>query len=108
MSAVAWVVVGVATALVLGGCPVGVATQSRWLTRALVPAEKSERLANYVTSLRARSSRYGECAACRTPALLGPDPLEVIDARSNGTGVRELFAYETTGERSRSVSSRAC
>jgi hypothetical protein len=28
------------------------------------------------------------------PALAGPDHLEVIDAHFNGTGVRELFAYD--------------
>ena len=32
-----------------GHCPTGVATQSRWLARGLDPADKSVRLANYVT-----------------------------------------------------------
>ena len=77
-----------------GECPVGVATQSRWLTRALVPAEKSERLANYVTSLRGEILSLSRACGVPHPALVGPDHLEVIDAHFNGTGVRELFAYE--------------
>jgi hypothetical protein len=77
-----------------GECPVGVATQSRWLTRALVPAEKSERLANYVTSLRGEILSLSRACGVPHPALVGPDHLEVIDAHFNGTGVRELFAYD--------------
>ena len=39
-----------------GHCPTGVATQSRWLMRGLVPTEKAGRLANYVVTLRKESS----------------------------------------------------
>jgi glutamate synthase domain-containing protein 2 len=55
-----------------GECPVGVATQSRWLTRALVPGEKRERSRTTSPRSGARSSRCRERAACRTPR--SPDP----------------------------------
>jgi len=77
-----------------GGCPVGVATQSKWLTRAVVPDEKSERLANYIIALRAELQSLSRACGVAHPALVTADHLEVIDAHFNGTDVRELFAYE--------------
>jgi glutamate synthase domain-containing protein 2 len=77
-----------------GGCPVGIATQSKWLTRALVPDEKAERLANYVTALRAELLSLSRACGVAHPALVTADHLEIVDAHFNGTGVRELFDYE--------------
>jgi glutamate synthase domain-containing protein 2 len=77
-----------------GECPVGVATQSKWLTRALYPPEKSERLARYITSLRGEVMALSRACGVPHPALVSPDHLEVVDAHFNGTGVRELFGYE--------------
>ena len=73
-----------------GECPIGVATQSRWLTRALVPGEKRERLANYVSSLRGEILSLSRACGVPRPALAGPDHLEVIDAHFNGTRARTL------------------
>jgi glutamate synthase domain-containing protein 2 len=77
-----------------GECPVGVATQSKWLTRALYPAEKSERLARFITSLRGEILSLSRACGVAHPALVSADHLEVVDAHFNGTGVRELFGYE--------------
>ena len=77
-----------------GECPVGVATQSKWLTRALHPPQKSERLGNYLTSLRGEILSLSRACGVVHPALVSPDHLEVVDAHFNGTGVRELFGYE--------------
>ena len=77
-----------------GDCPVGVATQRQWLTRALVPDHQSERLANYVTSLRGEILSLSRACGVVHPALVGPDHLEVVDAHFNGTEVRDLFGYE--------------
>jgi glutamate synthase domain-containing protein 2 len=77
-----------------GECPVGVATQSKWLMRAVYPPEKSERLASYLTSLRAEILSLSRACGVAHPALVSPDHLEVVDAHFNATGVRELFGYE--------------
>jgi hypothetical protein len=77
-----------------GKCPVGVATQSKWLTRAVVPDEKSERLAHYVTALRAEILSLSRACGVAHPALVTADHLEVLDAHFNATGLRELFGYE--------------
>jgi glutamate synthase domain-containing protein 2 len=77
-----------------GGCPVGVATQSKWLTRALIPDEKAQRLSNYVAALRAEVLSLSRACGVAHPALVTTDHLEIVDAHFNGTNVRELFAYE--------------
>jgi glutamate synthase domain-containing protein 2 len=77
-----------------GKCPVGVATQSKWLTRAVVPDEKSKRLAHYVTALRAEILSLSRACGVAHPALVTADHLEILDAHFNGTGLRELFGYE--------------
>ena len=60
-----------------GHCPTGVATQSRWLTRGLDPADKSVRLANYVTGLRAELSRLAQAMGSAHPSEVDPSGVEV-------------------------------
>jgi glutamate synthase domain-containing protein 2 len=77
-----------------GRCPTGVATQSWWLTRGLDPTLKSVRLANYVASLRHELLQLSLACGLAHPALVGPDQIEVLDARYSSTSVRDLFAYQ--------------
>ena len=77
-----------------GRCPTGVATQSRWLTRGLDPADKSVRFAGYVATLRHELLQLSQACGVEHPALVGPDRLEVLDGRYGSTSVRELFGYE--------------
>jgi glutamate synthase domain-containing protein 2 len=77
-----------------GRCPVGIATQSPWLARALHPEHKADRLAAYVVALRAEILSLSRACGVAHPALVGPDHLTVVDAHFAALSVRELFGYE--------------
>ena len=75
-------------------CPTGVATQNRWLTRGVDPTLKSERLANYVKTLRRDLLKLAEACGVEHPALIDADMIELLDrGQSTGT-LRELVCYE--------------
>ena len=76
-----------------GGCPTGVATQSRWRARGLDPPSKALRVANYVRALRRELRALSFAAGVAHPALIGPDQLEITDGRLGATTLRELFRY---------------
>ncbi len=76
-----------------GGCPTGVATQSRWRARGLDPRSKSLRVANYVRALRRELRALAFAAGVAHPALIVPDQLEITDGRLGATTLRELFSY---------------
>ena len=75
-------------------CPTGVATQNRWLVRGLDPTLKSDRLANYVLTLRKELLRL--CRACGVahPGLTMHDHFDILDERFGTSTIRELFGYE--------------
>ena len=64
-----------------GRCPVGVATQSKWLARGVDPAIKSHRLAAYVVALRAEILSLSRTCGAPHPALVTTDHLEVVNER---------------------------
>jgi glutamate synthase domain-containing protein 2 len=77
-----------------GRCPTGVATQSRWLTRGLDPAEKSVRFADYVATLRHEIVQLSLACGVEHPALVGADRLELLDGRFGSSTVAQVFGYE--------------
>jgi glutamate synthase domain-containing protein 2 len=77
-----------------GGCPTGVATQSKWLMRGLDPSLKSARAANYVMALRAEMLSLARSCGVRHPALIEPDHLEIIGERYTTARVLDVFGYE--------------
>lgn len=77
-----------------GGCPAGVATQSRWLMRGLDPREKGPRAANYVVALRAELMALSRSCGVRHPALLGPDHLEIVTERYGRAQLTDVFGYD--------------
>jgi hypothetical protein len=77
-----------------GGCPTGVATQSRWRARGLDPVSKSVRVASYVGVLRRELRALAFAAGVAHPALITADQLEITDGRLGSTTARELFGYE--------------
>ena len=77
-----------------GNCPVGVATQSPWLSRGLDPTLKSVRLAGYVQALRGELLALSRACGEPHPALVTADHLEVVDAGFRSIAVREAFGYE--------------
>jgi hypothetical protein len=74
-------------------CPTGVATQNRWLTRGIDPTLKSERLANYVKTLRRDLLKLAEACGVEHPALIDADMIELLDrGQSTGT-LRDVAGY---------------
>ncbi|GAA2141549.1 FMN-binding glutamate synthase family protein [Nocardioides koreensis] len=77
-----------------GECPTGVATQNPWLARGLDPADKSERVTNYVKTLRRDLLKVSETCGVEHPALIRPDSVEVLDTLSEGRFLDEIYGYE--------------
>ena len=77
-----------------GDCPTGVATQHPWLAHGLDPADKADRVANYVKTLRRDLLKVSETCGVEHPALIGPDSVEVLDTLSEGKLLDQLYGYE--------------
>jgi glutamate synthase domain-containing protein 2 len=75
-----------------GRCPTGVATQSPWLQRGLIPDRASERLASYVAGLRAELLRLARACGVPHPALVACDRIELLDGEDTVTAA-ERFGY---------------
>ena len=75
-----------------GRCPTGVATQSAWLQRGLVPDRAGVRMAQYVAGLRAELLRLSRACGVAHPALVGGDRIELLDGESTVTAA-ERFGY---------------
>lgn len=61
-----------------GHCPTGVATQNKWLQRGLDPTEKSERLANYLVTLRKELLRMSRACGFDHPSEVPLAQMEVL------------------------------
>ena len=77
-----------------GECPTGVATQNKWLAHGLDPGSKSERVANYVKTLRRDLLKVAETCGVEHPALIGPESVEVLDTLADGRLLDEVYGYE--------------
>ena len=77
-----------------GRCPTGVATQNRWLTRGLDPDDKSVRLANYVSGLRAELCRLSQAMGVPHPSLVAPDAVEIRGSDGRLVPLLEALGYE--------------
>ena len=62
-----------------GHCPTGVATQSKWLMRGLDPTLKSNRLANYLITLRKELMQLTHACGFEHPAQITPSQFEIAD-----------------------------
>ena len=80
-----------------GHCPVGIATQNRWLMRGLDPTLKSTRMANYVVALRKDLLRLSRACGVAHPALITTDCFEILDDRFGGVPVGEVFGLDAGG-----------
>lgn len=81
-----------------GHCPTGVATQNRWLMRGLDPTHKSDRLANYIVTLRKEMLQL--CRACGVahPSLVTADQCEITDEYFGSMTARERFGLGESPE----------
>lgn len=76
-----------------GKCPTGIATQNPWLGRGVDPASKSERLANYLGTLRRDLVRLAEAVGVVHPGLVTGDDIEIMDRTTGSTSLTETFGY---------------
>jgi glutamate synthase domain-containing protein 2 len=79
-----------------GGCPTGVATQSRWLMRGLDPELKSARCANYVRALRGELLSLARTVGVAHPSLVTAEHIEIVSERYSTTGLADVFGYQRT------------
>jgi hypothetical protein len=77
-----------------GHCPTGVATQSKWLQRGLVPDVKAIRLANYVRALRKDLLALSNACGVEHPALLTAGHIDILDDRYGARPLAEVFNYQ--------------
>jgi len=77
-----------------GTCPTGVATQNPWLTRALVPEVKAERVARYVGAFRRDLSKLAESVGVTHPSLVSTEDVELLEGRHSSRTLRELLGYQ--------------
>lgn len=76
-----------------GRCPTGVATQSKRLTRGLVPEQKAPRVANYIAALRYDLLRLSRACGHPHPALVPASAFEVLDVGFRSTSAQHVFEY---------------
>ncbi len=77
-----------------GHCPTGVATQSAWLMRGLVPTNKAARLANYVVALRKELLWLSRACGVEHPSLITGDHIEILDDRFGSRDIYDVFGYQ--------------
>ena len=78
-------------------CPTGVATQKARYTRGLDPTLKSERVANYVRSLRRDLSKVSHAVGVPHPALITPADIDLLEGDRRRTSLGELYEYAEGG-----------
>ncbi|MCB0994908.1 MAG: FMN-binding glutamate synthase family protein [Acidimicrobiales bacterium] len=82
-----------------GHCPTGVATQSRWLARGLVPTDKAARAGNYVMALRHELLRVSRACGVNHPALIDRDAIRLVSEDGALVSVAERYGIPTTIDR---------
>ena len=74
-------------------CPSGVATQSKWRQRGLVPLEKAPRVANYARAVQEDLMVVTRAIGLRSPGELRREHLEVIVEVGRRMKASELYPY---------------
>lgn len=76
-------------------CPAGVATQNKWLAAGLDPTLKSERLANYVKTLRKEILEITHACGYEHPSQLSMEDIEISMGNNNLTQtLRTTYGYD--------------
>jgi glutamate synthase domain-containing protein 2 len=76
-----------------GGCPTGITTHNRWLTRGLDVQLKSARTANYIITLRKELCRLSRACGVPHPALVNAEHFEILGDGFDSTDIYRLFGY---------------
>jgi glutamate synthase domain-containing protein 2 len=77
-----------------GHCPVGITTHSSWRTRGLDPDLKSERLAQYLSTLRHELLELSHACGVPHPCLVSRDRMEILDGHYGSRSLTQLFGYD--------------
>lgn len=75
-------------------CPTGVATQNHWLTRGLVPEVASERVANYIRTLRRDLLKVAQACGVEHPGLISTESVDILTGRTVSTPLNEVYGYQ--------------
>jgi len=74
-------------------CPTGVATQSQWRQRGLVPSEKRNRVANYAAAVQEDLMTVVRALGLTSPGELRRDHVEVVVAIGRRMRTSDLYPY---------------
>ena len=74
-------------------CPTGVATQSRWRQRGLVPAQKHSRVANYAAAVQEDLMVMTRSLGLDSPGALAREHVEVVIEIGRRMRVSQLYPY---------------
>jgi glutamate synthase domain-containing protein 2 len=87
-------------------CPAGVATQSKWLQAGLDPTLKSDRLYNYIKTMRKEILEITHACGYEHPAQLTMDDIDLSMGDNNLTQtLRSSYGYEKVAVRFKSMQS---
>ena len=74
-------------------CPVGVATQNKWLAHGLDPELKKVRAANYIVQLRHDLHKICSAVGVCHPGLLTPADIELVNGVRSGVPLADVYGY---------------
>jgi glutamate synthase domain-containing protein 2 len=77
-----------------GKCPTGVTSHAPWLQAGLDPAEKSDRCAWYLATLRYELLTLAHACGVAHPGLVTADMLELLEGNLGSVPITQLFDYQ--------------
>jgi glutamate synthase domain-containing protein 2 len=75
-------------------CPTGVATQNPWLVHGLDPTLKSERCANYVTTLRRELMKVSAAVGVVHPGLITARDVDIFSGDYEARSLAAVYGYK--------------
>ncbi|MEX0426877.1 FMN-binding glutamate synthase family protein [Nocardioides sp. DS6] len=75
-------------------CPTGVATQNPWLVRGLDPADKADRCASYLITLRKELMKVSAAVGVAHPSLITPHDVEIMNGDYESRTLAGMYGYK--------------
>lgn len=75
-------------------CPTGVATQNPWLVHGLDPTLKSERCANYITTLRKELMKVSAAVGVAHPGLITAHDVDIFCGDYEARSLASVYGYK--------------
>lgn len=76
-------------------CPTGIATQNRWLERGVDVPLKSDRLGNYIISLRRDLLKIAEATGVAHPALVSVGDIDMMFTNTDARPLADVVGYQS-------------